>query len=253
MDPYPNALPFFPPSSSTPMPFIHRPESGSPPMPALIPYQPFDMPPFGGELPMQHHRAPHPQWWQPPHAGDPYQQHVRSLPDVQLQYVHMPVLHPVFVLSCKHCNLLFSNRGMKAVLLLRPGLALYSTDAVPRNCKPLAAAIADESVDEQLRTCECLTQSLHCVGCGEGVGYFIVSACVQCTGAAAGAANGHRFVFHSTDVVATMRSSQPSSRRVQVHMRPRLAIGPAPSDNPTPTVFWHQLSSAGEVSPILGE
>lgn len=62
------------------------------------------------------------------------------------------------------------------MLLLRPGLALYSTDAVPRNCSPLACAMAEsDPPEQQLRTCACLTQTLHCHGCGNGVGYFIVA------------------------------------------------------------------------------
>lgn len=84
--------------------------------------------------------------------------------------------HRVYLLSCRHCALPFSDRGMRAVLLLRPNITLFSTDAVPSHIGPLptpgvqtdnnedARTPASSSVrssrreDEPERTCDCLTQ-----------------------------------------------------------------------------------------------
>ncbi|CUA66807.1 hypothetical protein RSOLAG22IIIB_00255 [Rhizoctonia solani] len=172
--------------------------------------------------------------------------------------------------------------GHKAVLLLRPNIALFSTDAMPVNCSPqpitgqqpaqenfekhpqdvtdLIRQASDTStteprVDEVLyaryflppksvatdvhpektapersadvtsgthpgptqplpRTCECLTQTLSCHGCGAGIGYMIVTPCTRCTaqqsisgrpGQPQRTANGHRFVFHHAEIVARER------------------------------------------------
>ena len=87
--------------------------------------------------------------------------------------------------------------------------------------------------DTAPRTCECLTQSLACHGCGSQVGYMIVAPCARCTSTTFSppfpfprtpyhngnmpfvpppmpssrnrATNGHRFVFHSSQVVAEER------------------------------------------------
>jgi len=111
-----------------------------------------------------------------------------------------PPQHPVWVIKCAQCATLFSNRGMKAVLLLYPGLALYSTDALPRNCGPLTTPSLNPPPVQE-RTCACLTQTLFCHGCGNSIGYFIVSPCSACTVAtrpndapASHNHNGHRCV-----------------------------------------------------------
>ena len=67
----------------------------------------------------------------------------------------------------------------QAVLLLRAEVSLYSTDALPINCSaysagPLRPAPTPASTPSQIRTCECLTQTLCCHGCGNAVGYMIV-------------------------------------------------------------------------------
>ena len=108
-----------------------------------------------------------------------------------------PIAHKVWLLECKHCLTFLTNRGMKvrvvrwyaqrpvikgrsspqAVLLLRPHVALYSTDALPVNCSAHSArppSIASQPNEQQPRTCECLTQTLCCHGCGTSVGYTIV-------------------------------------------------------------------------------
>ncbi|TFK53995.1 hypothetical protein OE88DRAFT_1607899, partial [Heliocybe sulcata] len=66
----------------------------------------------------------------------------------------------------------------QAVLLLHPSVSLYSTDALPANCSPWEASSSKSSAPSSSntrRTCECLTQTLCCHGCGTGVGYVIVS------------------------------------------------------------------------------
>ncbi|CAE6459078.1 unnamed protein product [Rhizoctonia solani] len=176
--------------------------------------------------------------------------------------------------------------GHKAVLLLRPNIALFSTDAMPVNCSPQpitgqqptpgdsekhpqevtdlirqtsGASSTEPRVDEVLyaryflppknvptdvhpekaapersadmtsgthsgptqplpRTCECLTQTLSCHGCGAGIGYMIVTPCARCTaqqsisgrpGQPQRTANGHRFVFHHAEIVARERLYVP--------------------------------------------
>ncbi|KAI0717287.1 hypothetical protein C8T65DRAFT_122002 [Cerioporus squamosus] len=150
-----------------------------------------------------------------------------------------PLPHKVWILDCKGCGTFLTNRGMKAVLLLRPNVPLYSTDALPINCSafsseaeapthaatssvsssssarssisgpsgepPQAAGSAERSPS---RTCECLTQTLCCHGCGNPVGYMIVSPCQRCTSSITvnnRATNGHRFVFYSSEITACER------------------------------------------------
>ncbi|KAL1745684.1 hypothetical protein HDZ31DRAFT_81768 [Schizophyllum fasciatum] len=84
-----------------------------------------------------------------------------------------PVAHKVWLIDCRSCGTFLTNRGMK-----------------------------------QQRTCECLTQSLCCHGCGSTVGYMIVIPCSRCTSSISAnnrATNGHRFVFHSTEVCGSER------------------------------------------------
>ena len=59
----------------------------------------------------------------------------------------------------------------QAVLLLKPGIVLFSTDATPLNSGPLFFEPATEAGEEVVeRTCDCLTQSLGCHGCGAQIG-----------------------------------------------------------------------------------
>ncbi|TFY64603.1 hypothetical protein EVG20_g5889 [Dentipellis fragilis] len=65
---------------------------------------------------------------------------------------------------------------------------------------------------EPPRTCECLTQTLCCHGCGNGVGYMIVIPCARCTSSISAtnrSTNGHRFVFHSSEISASERHYVP--------------------------------------------
>ncbi|KAF7975039.1 hypothetical protein HWV62_10521 [Athelia sp. TMB] len=76
---------------------------------------------------------------------------------------------------------------MKAVLLLRPNVSLFSTDALPINCStfsskpdasippPPSTSGAYNTGPSSDRTCECLTQTLCCHGCGGMIGYMVVS------------------------------------------------------------------------------
>lgn len=86
-----------------------------------------------------------------------------------------PVQHKVWILDCRSCDLFLTNRAMKAVLLLRPNVSLYSSDASPVNCSAYSAEdTAEQSRPAPSRTCDCLTQTLCCHGCGNPVGYMIV-------------------------------------------------------------------------------
>ncbi|KAJ7446172.1 FAM72 protein-domain-containing protein [Mycena galericulata] len=142
-----------------------------------------------------------------------------------------PIAHKVFILDCKKCKLFLSNRGMKAVLLLRPNVALYSSDALPVNCSAYTsnpnalrpAAACPSSSAHPLRTCECLTQTLCCHGCGGNVGYMIVVPCTRCTSSISTtnrATNGHRFVFHSSEITGTERHYIPGEPGVIVTQAP---------------------------------
>ncbi|KAJ6499192.1 FAM72 protein-domain-containing protein [Mycena sanguinolenta] len=123
-----------------------------------------------------------------------------------------PVPHKVWILDCKTCGTFLTNRGMKAVLLLRPNVALYSSDALPINAsasdRVISPPACSSSSTHPLRTCECLTQTLCCHGCGNAIGYMIVIPCARCTSSISTtnrATNGHRFVFHSGEILGTER------------------------------------------------
>ncbi|EKM54112.1 uncharacterized protein PHACADRAFT_209933 [Phanerochaete carnosa HHB-10118-sp] len=143
-----------------------------------------------------------------------------------------PLLHKVWILDCQTCGTFLTNRGMKAVLLLRPSVPLYSTDALPINCSPYAvtaettaaAASSSNSHDQAhlpavARTCECLTQTLWCQGCGTAVGYMIVTPCLRCTSSITPnnrSTNGHRFVFYSAEIIASERHYVPGECGINV-------------------------------------
>jgi len=108
----------------------------------------------------------------------------------------------VYIVDCATCGAFLSSRGMKAVLLLRPHIALYSTDALPVNCSAHAMCSTSKirsNEGSSQRTCSCLTQTLLCHGCGSPVGYMIVIPCDMCTSSSSAdnrTTNNHRFVFH---------------------------------------------------------
>ncbi|KAF8622663.1 hypothetical protein AX15_006774 [Amanita polypyramis BW_CC] len=141
-----------------------------------------------------------------------YQSYVRG-------FAPLPrVAHPVWILDCKSCDTFLTNRGMKAVLLLHPNVSLYSSDALPINCSAYSSnpdvlrQTAARPRSDLNRTCECLTQTLCCHGCGSAIGYMIVIPCNRCTGSFTitnRATNGHRFIFYSSEVVGTERHYVP--------------------------------------------
>lgn len=116
---------------------------------------------------------------------------------------------------------------LQAVLLLCPNIHLYSTDAMPANCSsPPASSMPKLRPSEPpaQRTCDCLTQTLCCHGCGNQCGYAIVtpvslvllfccviahlSQCSKCSSTGTpshNGANGHRFVFHQSEICSTER------------------------------------------------
>ncbi|KAJ1720713.1 hypothetical protein LPJ53_004692 [Coemansia erecta] len=108
----------------------------------------------------------------------------------------------VWRLYCKHCSVMWSSRGMEAVVMARPAIRCFSTDLPPLGCdiisQPVAAAIQDTIVDEGCTTCsslahharrfdlaptgpcDCHVQDIACLGCGNIVGYYIHRPCFRC-------------------------------------------------------------------------
>ncbi|KAJ3863160.1 hypothetical protein EV359DRAFT_73762 [Lentinula novae-zelandiae] len=150
--------------------------------------------------------------------------------------VPQSVAHKVWIIDCKSCGTFLTNRGMKAVLLLRPNVPLYSSDALPANCsayttnpEALEPPISCRPPTQPSRTCECLTQTLCCQGCGSTIGYMIVIPCIRCTSSISAnnrATNGHRFVFHSSEVVGTERHYVPNEPGVMPFETVPVAIHP---------------------------
>ncbi|CAO1637769.1 unnamed protein product [Parajaminaea phylloscopi] len=136
--------------------------------------------------------------------------------------------HPVYLLNCKGCGSFLSDRGMRAVLLLKPQITLYSTDVMPDNCGPLypstcPSSIVASSETPVERTCDCLTQTLGCYGCGAQVGYHIASPCIKCTASVnelKRGSNGHRTVLHCSEITVRQRRYVPGEAGVLVSQPP---------------------------------
>ncbi|KAG7098648.1 hypothetical protein E1B28_000564 [Marasmius oreades] len=150
--------------------------------------------------------------WHPPSQVHlfPHNPYPQPLPPPQ------PIAHKVWIIDCKSCGTFLTNRGMKAVLLLHPDVALFSSDALPVNCSAYSSnpdvLRPTTSCRPPARTCECLTQTLCCHGCGAAIGYMIVIPCIRCTSSITAtnrATNGHRFVFHSSEVSGSERHYIP--------------------------------------------
>lgn len=97
-----------------------------------------------------------------------------------------------------------------------------------------AASIASPQDPAAARTCECLTQTLWCHGCGTSVGYMIVTPCHRCTSSTTAnnrTTNGHRFVFYSNGIAASERHHIPDELGVDVDARLPL---PLPVQLPIP-------------------
>ncbi|GAA5944252.1 uncharacterized protein JCM15063_006581 [Sporobolomyces koalae] len=124
-------------------------------------------------------------------------------------------VHRVYNLNCASCDTFLTNRGMRAVLLLKPHIVLFSTDAAP--CHSETSWPAESQEEHVERTCECLTSSIACHGCGRVVGYHIVAPCSKCTDSVQKhqrSANHHRFVFHHNEVTSSERTYYPGERGV---------------------------------------
>lgn len=131
--------------------------------------------------------------------------------------------HRVYLIDCRSCGAFLTDRGMKAVLLLRPHITLFSTDAIPNCGQVFAPSRTADTVDQPngpkvQRTCDCLTQVLACYGCGTTVGYHIVSPCSKCTESVSKHqrnANGHRTVLHCNEITARPRRYVPGEPGVR--------------------------------------
>ena len=132
------------------------------------------------------------------------------------------------------------------------------------------------------RTCECLSQTLYCHGCGTAIGYMIVAPCARC---APGMGltptvpyphgqmyhqpmpprntNGHRFVFHSTEVtyeerlyVAGEPDVKPDARSQEVFASlfhqmqsvPLSYMPKIPRLKPGEVLYWHHLVQCGDMA-----
>lgn len=177
--------------------------------------------------------------------------------------------HKVYLLNCKHCGNFLSDRGMKAVLLLKPNITLYSTDVVPSTCGPFFAGSSfhggvDSNEPPVERTCECLTQSLGCYGCGAQVGYNIISPCARCTSSVmkhSRSSNGHRTVLHCSEISVRERRYIPGEPGVraqvvpppqQMYTSPRQAYAEALHDEhlglaPQAELFRHSNASRRDI------
>ncbi|KIJ67876.1 hypothetical protein HYDPIDRAFT_173615 [Hydnomerulius pinastri MD-312] len=200
----------------------------------------------------------------PPQGSGSWQTHV---PMVQHNPYPPPqppqLVHKVWILDCRSCGTFLTNRGMKAVLLLRPNVSLFSTDALPINCsaystnpdalrpppcRPSTSALP-------ARTCECLTQTLCCHTCGTGVGYMIVIPCSRCTSSITAtnrATNGHRFVFHSSEIIASERYHIPNEPGVIPIEHPAPPPSAPPPLAPAYSALFHSASDVAVVDRRLG-
>lgn len=153
-------------------------------------------------------------------------------------------VHQVYLLNCKSCGNFLTDRGMRAVLLLKPHVTLFSTDVMPTTCGPLYPpsqtfpSTASSSEAHVERTCECLTQTLGCYGCGAQVGYHIVSPCIRCTASVTGSqrgSNGHRTVLHCGEITVRERRYVPGEPGVR-------CASPPPPPYPTLLASPHRKS-----------
>ncbi|XP_013413001.1 protein FAM72A [Lingula anatina] len=111
-------------------------------------------------------------------------------------------MHPTFQkmnvvsLSCRFCDNLVCQRGMKAILLADTKVELYSTDFQPQG------AICSVGNEYSTANCKCMIQDTACLKCGNVVGYHVISACKPCLQSCN---NGHYWMFHSSSVVGMER------------------------------------------------
>ncbi|KAI9016557.1 protein FAM72 [Phycomyces nitens] len=94
---------------------------------------------------------------------------------------------PVYQLSCRYCLNHVCARSMKAILLADTRIELFSTDTPGQGIQLLEK-------DYLTRTCHCRIRDVACLGCGNVVGYHVVSPCGPCLRSCN---NGHFWMFHS--------------------------------------------------------
>ncbi|GAA5991004.1 hypothetical protein JCM5350_002007 [Sporobolomyces pararoseus] len=248
------------PSTSASPAWNHPSSASSSSPPSLAPAHQFhqDIQPSTSRTnyPMeQHQRYTHHHQQQQQRGPSPPQYYSQSLPPSSSEYVAAPPplrstppppVHRVYVLNCATCDTFLTNRGMRAVLLLKPHIVLFSTDAAPCNAE---TSWPDETSEEEHveRTCDCLTSSIACHGCGRVVGYHIVAPCSKCTESVQKhqrSANHHRFVFHHNEVASQERTYYPGERGVHNPiLLPTVAPRPrAPSPTPVPVVTRRRVS-----------
>ncbi|KAJ1848867.1 Diphthamide biosynthesis protein 2, partial [Coemansia sp. RSA 2708] len=139
----------------------------------------------------------------------------------------------VWKLHCKHCHVLWSSRGMEAIVMARPAIRCFSTDLPPLGCdivhQPVAPPIADMLVDSGCHTCSSLThharrfdlapsgpcdchvQDIACLGCGNIVGYYIHRPCFRCLAQRLRIKQRgfqHLWTFYQDNVVAVQRENE---------------------------------------------
>ncbi|KAJ7680436.1 FAM72 protein-domain-containing protein [Mycena polygramma] len=182
---------------------------------------------------------------------NPWQPHLQLYPANYPPYSAPPpppIAHKVWILDCAKCGKFLTNRGMKAVLLLRPNVALYSSDALPVNCSVYSSNPQDlRPATACPSSCDCLTQTMSCHGCGQKIGYYIVHPCTRCTSSISTtnrATNGHRFVFHSSEIKGTERlyiTDEPGV--IQAEAPPPAPILPVYSASALHNGLHHRLDS----------
>ncbi|KAJ2864172.1 hypothetical protein FB639_005227, partial [Coemansia asiatica] len=139
----------------------------------------------------------------------------------------------VWKLYCKHCNVMWSCRGMEAVVMARPAIRCFSTDLPPLGCdivcQPVAPPISEMIMDSGCSTCssithharrfdlapsgpcDCHVQDIACLGCGNIVGYYIHRPCFRCLAQRLRIKQRgfqHLWTFYQDNVVAVQRENE---------------------------------------------
>ncbi|KAM4700632.1 protein FAM72A [Discoglossus pictus] len=109
----------------------------------------------------------------------------------------------VSVLSCRFCEQVLSERGMKAVLLANTTQEMYSTDIPPTHAVDFVESCY------YLETCRCKLKNIACLKCGNIVGYHVVAPCQPCL---LSCNNGHFWMFPSKYVYSKHRLDSSGMR-----------------------------------------
>ncbi|KAJ2420202.1 hypothetical protein GGF47_004401 [Coemansia sp. RSA 2524] len=138
----------------------------------------------------------------------------------------------VWRLHCKHCHVMWSSRGMEAIVMAHPAIRCFSTDLPPLGCavvhQPVAPPVADMLIDAGCHSCSSLThharrfdlapagpcdchvQDIACLGCGNLVGYYIHRPCFRCLAQRLRIKQRgfqHLWTFYQDNVLAVQRES----------------------------------------------